>query len=78
MKTKKQYSKPQLTQVRLVIQNPVLANCNSVNNIIPGDPATCNFPGADCADAGLNPVGMCDAGLPAVLCPGLELTCIRS
>ena len=51
MKTKKQYSKPQLTQVRLVIQNPVLANCNSVNTENPF-PGTCNFPGADCADTG--------------------------
>ncbi len=49
MKTKKQYSKPQLTQVRLAIQNPILANCNSANEIN-SDLGTCNFPGADCAD----------------------------
>jgi hypothetical protein len=48
MKTKKQYSKPQLTQVCLVIQNPVLANCNSVN-LAEMYPGTCNFPTAECA-----------------------------
>ena len=52
MKTKKQYSKPQLTQVRLAIQNPVLANCNSVTNVNP-DVGTCNFPGAQCSDTAL-------------------------
>jgi hypothetical protein len=52
MKAKKQYTKPQLTQVRLVIQNPVLANCNSVNSVVSESPDTCNFAGADCADAG--------------------------
>jgi hypothetical protein len=51
MKTKKQYSKPQLTQVQLAIQNPVLSNCNSVNQIN-SDLGTCNFPNADCADLG--------------------------
>ncbi len=50
MKVKKVYSKPQLTQVRLTIQNPVLANCNSVNSLNPGDPASCNFPEADCSN----------------------------
>jgi hypothetical protein len=49
MKTKKHYSKPQLTQVRLAIQNPVLANCNSVNQIN-SDLGECNQLGADCAD----------------------------
>jgi hypothetical protein len=49
MKIKKQYSKPQLRQVRLAIQNPILANCNSVNQIN-SDLGTCNFPTADCAD----------------------------
>jgi hypothetical protein len=49
MKTKKHYSKPQLTQVRLAIQNPVLANCNSVNQIN-SDLGTCGVPTADCAD----------------------------
>jgi hypothetical protein len=49
MKSKKHYTKPQLTQVRLAIQNPVLANCNSVNTTNPGV-GTCNFAGADCAD----------------------------
>ena len=49
MKTKKQYKKPQLTQVRLAIQNPILANCNSVNQIN-SDLGECGFSGADCAD----------------------------
>ena len=52
MKTKKQYKKPQLTQVRLAIQNPVLANCASVNDINP-DGLPCNEPGAACADTSL-------------------------
>ena len=54
MKAKKQYSKPQLTQVRLTIQNPVLANCNSVNMIFSGW-GTCNFPEADCRNVGTFP-----------------------
>jgi hypothetical protein len=49
MKSKKHYSKPQLTQVRLAIQNPVLANCNSVN-LISSDLGDCGLPGSDCAD----------------------------
>ena len=49
-KTKKQYSKPQLTRVRLAIQNPVLANCNSVAPLIEAD-MVCNQPAAPCADA---------------------------
>lgn len=49
MKGKKRYSKPQVTQVRLVIQNPVLAECNSQVQIVPQDPQTCNFPSAQCA-----------------------------
>jgi hypothetical protein len=52
MKAKKQYTKPQLTQVRLAIQNPVLANCNSVNPIVEAG-TTCNVPGANCADTNL-------------------------
>lgn len=52
MKAKKQYTKPQLTQVRLAIQNPVLANCNSVNPVVE-DLSTCNIPGANCADTNL-------------------------
>ena len=48
MKSKKQYRKPQLTEVRLVIQSPVLANCESV------EPTTsqgqCIYVGAPCAD----------------------------
>jgi hypothetical protein len=50
MKAKKAYNKPQLTQVRLVVQTPVLANCNSLATSIQASPATCNFAGADCAD----------------------------
>jgi hypothetical protein len=50
MKPKKQYTKPQLTQVRLAIQNPVLANCNSVNPAVETG-TICNQPGALCADA---------------------------
>ena len=49
MKSKKQYKKPQLTQVRLAIQNPVLANCNSANQIN-SDLGDCGWPGSDCAD----------------------------
>ena len=49
MKTKKQYSKPQITQVHLVVQNPVLANCNSVSENNPYL-VTCNVPDAPCAD----------------------------
>lgn len=49
MKTKKQYNKPQITQVRLVIQSPVLANCNSVNDINP-DLVRCNDAGTLCSD----------------------------
>lgn len=43
MKTeiKKQYSKPQLAQVRLVYQNPVLMSCNSVNDVVSKE-TTCN------------------------------------
>jgi hypothetical protein len=48
MKAKKQYTKPQLTQVRLAIQNPVLADCNSVNSIN-SELGSCNLPTADCA-----------------------------
>ena len=54
MKPKKQYRKPQLTQVRLTIQNPVLANCNSVNIAFSGL-GTCNFPEADCRNVGTFP-----------------------
>ena len=50
MKVKKAYSKPQLTQVRLTIQNPVLANCNTVNQFNPAEPATCNYLTADCSN----------------------------
>ena len=50
MKAKKVYRKPQLTQVKLAIQNPVLANCNSVNTEFSGFTA-CNFPEAPCAFA---------------------------
>lgn len=50
MKAKKQYSKPQLTQVRLVIQNPILANCSSVNSANWRDDPGCGSPGAPCAD----------------------------
>jgi hypothetical protein len=50
MKAKKQYTKPQLTQVGLAIQNPVLASCNSVNpDIATG--TLCNRIGSLCADA---------------------------
>jgi hypothetical protein len=51
MKAKKVYRKPQLTQVRLAIQNPVLANCNSVNLAFSGL-GDCNFPDADCRNVG--------------------------
>jgi hypothetical protein len=54
MKTKKQYTKPRLTQVQLAIQNPVLANCNSVNTTISGFDV-CNVPGAACPDTGVLP-----------------------
>jgi hypothetical protein len=54
MKPKKQYRTPQLTQVRLVIQNPVLANCNSVNQAFSGL-GLCNFPEADCRNVGTFP-----------------------
>ena len=54
MKPKKEYGKPQLTQVRLKIQNPVLANCNSVNTAFSGL-GTCNFPEADCRGVGTFP-----------------------
>ncbi len=53
MKTKKQYNKPQLTQVRLVIQNPILANCASVNSPNWEGDLNCNTPGAACADTSL-------------------------
>ena len=46
MKTKKQYSKPQLTQIRLAMQNPVLLNCASTNDLSPVEP--CNSPTASC------------------------------
>ena len=55
MKTKKQYSKPQLTQVRLVLQSPVLANCNSVNLFVQGDAPFCNSPIALCSNVGNGP-----------------------
>ena len=51
MKAKKVYRKPQLTQVRLAIQNPVLANCNSVNMAFSGF-GNCNFPEGDCRNVG--------------------------
>lgn len=47
MKTKKQYTKPRLTQVQLAIQNPVLANCNSVNTTV-ATYEPCNYLGAPC------------------------------
>jgi hypothetical protein len=52
MKAKKVYRKPRLTQVRLVLMNPVLANCNSVNDMFSGDAPFCNDPGAACSDVG--------------------------
>ena len=49
MKAKKVYSKPQLTQVRLAIQSPVLAVCSSVNPNVSGL-TDCNDLGTFCAD----------------------------
>ena len=51
MKAKKEYGKPQLTRVRLKIQNPVLANCNSVNTAYSGY-GECGFAEADCMQVG--------------------------
>lgn len=51
MKAKKEYGKPQLTRVRLKIQNPVLANCMSVNTAFSGL-GECGFAEADCLQVG--------------------------
>lgn len=51
MKPKKEYGKPQLTRVRLKIQNPVLANCNSVNTAYSGL-GECGGFEADCMQVG--------------------------
>ena len=48
IKTKKQYHKPQLTEVRLVVQNPVMATCASSSPLNPDIP--CQEAGSDCAD----------------------------
>jgi hypothetical protein len=49
MKNKKAYEKPQVEEIQLVVQGPVLANCNSVEPLIAAPPNTCNFTGANCA-----------------------------
>ena len=43
MKKKKEYSKPRVTRVRLVVQNPVLGICFSQAGGIP--PGLCNVAG---------------------------------
>ncbi len=50
MKAKKQYTKPQITQVRLVIQSPILANCSTTNSPNWEGDLNCTQPGAACAD----------------------------
>jgi hypothetical protein len=49
MKGKKEYKKPQVEEIQLVVQGPVLANCNSVEPTIAASPSTCNTPTGDCA-----------------------------
>jgi hypothetical protein len=51
MKEKKVYKKPQVEEVQLVVQGPVLANCNSVEPLVAASPDTCNTPTAICAQA---------------------------
>lgn len=47
---KKKYSKPHVTRVRLVLQNPVLGECFSVDVGSPF-PGICNQPtGGDCPE----------------------------
>ncbi len=53
MKTKKKYNKPQLTQVRLVIQSPILASCATTNSPNWEGDLDCSLPGAACADTSL-------------------------
>jgi hypothetical protein len=48
MKEKKEYKQPRITEVQLLVQSPVLANCNSVEPSI-SDLTTCNTPTAGCA-----------------------------
>ena len=55
MKEKKQYQKPQVTQVQLTLQNPVLALCNSVAPTVATAPLTCNYLGANCSAVSITP-----------------------
>lgn len=47
---KKDYKKPQVIEVKLVVQNPILANCQETG--LPDDQGTCQVSGADCAQPG--------------------------
>lgn len=49
IKPKKKYRKPQLTEVRLELQSPVLSNCASVYPYTQ-DVGVCSYPGALCPD----------------------------
>jgi hypothetical protein len=48
MKGKKEYKKPQVEEIQLVVQGPILANCNSVDTTI-ATGLPCNSPTGDCA-----------------------------
>ena len=55
MKEKKKYQKPQVAQVQLTLQNPVLALCYSVSPQVPNFPLTCNYLQADCSGISIGP-----------------------
>jgi hypothetical protein len=55
MKEKKQYQKPQVSQVQLTLQNPVLSLCNSVAPTVAQAPQTCNFLSANCSAISIVP-----------------------
>jgi hypothetical protein len=55
MKEKKQYQKPQVSQVQLTLQNPVLSLCNSIAPTVAQSPQTCNYLQADCSSISIVP-----------------------
>ncbi len=43
---KKEYKKPQVVEVKLIVQNPIMGNCDDLNEASPK--LDCNATGASC------------------------------